>query len=73
MVEIFDEEMKEEVKDESKCDNDDGSCSGGLSVPSFSPPDLPDPGDRKDGEKEISPGWRKRLDASAVIQSLWIA
>lgn len=49
-VKIFDEEMKEEVKDGSKCDNDDGSCSGRVSSPGISPPDLPDSGDRKDGE-----------------------
>ncbi len=44
----------EEVKEnESERDNDDGSCSGGVSVPVFSPPDLPDPGDRKDGENDL--------------------
>ena len=44
------EEVKENV---SECDNDDGSCSGGVSVPGFSPPDLPDPGNRKDGENDL--------------------
>lgn len=44
----------EEVKEnDSDRDNDDGSCSGGVSVPVFSPPDLPDPGDRKDGENDL--------------------
>lgn len=44
------EEVKENV---SECDNNDGSCSGGVSSPGISPPDLPDPGDRKDGESDL--------------------
>jgi len=44
----------EEVKENySERDNYDGSCSGGVSSLGISPPDLPDPGDRKDGEIDL--------------------